>query len=384
MRVVHVITGLATGGAERMLQDRVARTRHQVEVVVLSVDGEIADRLRADGVPVHSLGMTSNQDLTAVFALARLLRRLSPDVVHVHLYRALIYGRIAARMAGIRAVLATEHSALEDSTEGRPATRGVRILYRMAERLGRVTVAVSSTTRDIMIRYWGIAAPRIVVVPNGIDTARLRITPERRATARAAHGLADGVRVVVGAGRLVEGKRFDVLIDAVARLDPSVHLMIAGDGPEREALVARAIYAGVAERTHFIGVVEDIVDALAAGDVFASASMVETYGIAIVEAYTAGLPVAYAQCPAVADVTGGVAHPRLVEADGSVGGMATAIATALRQGWGPDLVDDRERGRVDIESVNRRLDDLEDLVGSDRWSLPAVSTLLGYGTASAR
>jgi glycosyltransferase involved in cell wall biosynthesis len=384
VRVVHVITGLATGGAERMLQDRVARTRHQVEVVVLSVEGEIADRLRADGVPVHSLGMTSNQDLTSVFALARLLRRLSPDVVHVHLYRALIYGRIAARMAGIRAVLATEHSALEDSTEGRPATRGVRILYRMAERLGRVTVAVSSTTRDIMIRYWGIPAPRIVVVPNGIDTARLRITPERRATARAAHGLVDGVRVVVGAGRLVEGKRFDVLIDAVAQLDPSVHLMIAGDGPEREALVSRAIDAGVAERTHFIGVVEDIVDALAAGDVFASASMGETYGIAIVEAYTAGLPVAYAQCPAVADVTGGVAHSRLVEADGSVGGMATAIATALTQGWGPDLVDDRERGRVDIESVNRRLDDLEDLVGSDRWSLSAVSTLLGDGTASAR
>lgn len=360
VRVVHVITGLATGGAERMLQQRVARTRHDVEVVALSVEGEIADQLRAEGVPVHHLGMRSNQDVLAVFALARLLRRLRPDLVHVHLYRALVYGRLAARLAGLPAVVATEHSALPDSTEGRAATPGVRALYRFTERLGRLTVAVSSTTRSVLVEHWGVPADRIVVVPNGIDTARLQITAELRRGARARLGLPEDAQVVVAAGRLVEGKRFDVVIDAVGRCTPGVHLVIAGDGPELAQLRRRATAAGLGDRMHFVGVVEDILDVLAAADLFASASDAETYGIAIVEAYAAGLPVVYTQCPAVADLVGAAdGHPRLIRSAQQVEALGEAIRAGLGQPVGPEHVPAAERSRMDIATVNRQLDDLE-------------------------
>lgn len=360
VRVVHVITGLATGGAERMLQQRVDRTRHDVEVVALSVEGEIADQLRAAGVRVHYLGMRSNQDVLAVFALARLLRRLRPDLVHVHLYRALVYGRLAARLAGLHAVVATEHSALPDSTEGRRATAGVRALYRFTERLGRLTVAVSSTTRSILIQHWGVPADRIVVVPNGIDTSRLQITAEMRREARTRLGIAADAQVVVAAGRLVEGKRFDMVIDAAARCAAGVHLVIAGDGPELPRLRERARTAGLGDRMHFVGVVEDILDVLAPADLFASASVVETYGIAIIEAYSAGLPVAYTQCPAVADLLGeSAAHPRLIRSEQRVEALGAAIRAGLSQPVGPEQVPAAERSRMDIETVNRRLDDLE-------------------------
>ncbi len=363
MRVVHVITGLATGGAERMLQQRIARTRHNAQVVVLSVEGEIGAQLRAAGVPVHHVGMRSNRDLPAVFALARLLRRLKADVVHVHLYRSLVYGRLAARIAGLP-VIATEHSAQEHSTEGREATRTVRSLYRLTERLGTVTVAVSSTTRSILIRFWGIPAERIVVVPNGIDTDRLRITEDARSRSRQALGLPENARLVVGAGRLVEGKRFDVLIDAVDRLGPQAHVLIAGEGPERAALQQRAVSAGVADRVHLVGVVDDILDVLAPADLFASASVVETYGIAIMEAYVAGLPVVYTQCPAVHDLLGDTESARLIRSRQDAASFAAAITTGLGQPVGAQYVDPVIRDRVDIDRVNDQLDELEAQVAS--------------------
>jgi glycosyltransferase involved in cell wall biosynthesis len=147
-------------------------------------------------------------------------------------------------------------------------------------------------------------------------------------------------------------------------LDDRVHLLVAGDGPQREQLVHRAERAGLADRVHFVGVVEDILEALAPGDLFASASVVETYGIAIVEAYVAGLPVAYVQCPAVADLTHGAPHPRLVSADGTVEGLALAIKIGLEQGRGTELVADEERAWVDIGDVSGRLDDLEAAIGA--------------------
>ncbi len=365
LRVVHVITGLATGGAERMLQERLTRTRHTVEVVALSVEGEIADRLRADGVPVHYLGMRGNRDVFAVFALARLLRRLRPDLVHAHLYRALIYGRLASRLAGVPAVIATEHSALVDSTEGRRATAGVRRLYRVSERFGRLTIAVSSTTRDILARYWGVAPDRIVVVPNGIDIGRLRITSGARARSRKRFGLAAHDRVVVAAGRLVEGKRFDLVLDAVARLDPDVRLLVAGDGPVRQSLQDRAERLGIADRVHLVGTVEDILDVLAAGDLFASASQVETYGIAIIEAYAAGLPVAYTQCPALQDLIGVTESTRVIESEPDADRLAWAIRTGLTQAVGPEHVPAEHRTWMDIDKVSGRLDDIEQQVVVD-------------------
>jgi len=139
VRVLHVITGLAAGGAETQLRLLLQHTRHEVEVVALYNAGMVAEQLRADGIPVTDLGMRSNKQLGAVVRLAGLVRRGRFDVVHVHLYRAALYGRLAARLAGVRCVVATEHLLLDDQLEGLPATRGVRGLYLAAERLGQVT-----------------------------------------------------------------------------------------------------------------------------------------------------------------------------------------------------------------------------------------------------
>lgn len=144
--------------------------------------------------------MTGNRDLTALPRLAGLIRGGGYDLVHTHLYRACVYGRIAARMAGVRAVVATEHSLGDAVIEGRRLTRGVRTLYRATERLGTATVAVSDTVAA-RLRRWGVPEQRIHVVPNGIEAHRFAFDPAARALVRTRLGLPLDAFVVGGAGR---------------------------------------------------------------------------------------------------------------------------------------------------------------------------------------
>ncbi|AJP02082.1 glycosyl transferase [Streptomyces cyaneogriseus subsp. noncyanogenus] len=310
MKVLHVITGLGVGGAEQQLRLLLRHLPARCEVVTLTHPGPVADGLRADGVPVVHLGMTGNRDLSALPRLTRLVRAGRYDLVHTHLYRACLYGRLAARLAGVRAVVATEHSLGETQTEGRPLTAGVRALYLAGERLGSTTVAVSPTVAA-RLRRWGVPASRIEVVPNGIDLARFRFDPVRRHRTRRRLGLPDDAFVVGGIGRLVPGKRFDVLVRALARLPGDCRLLLVGGGPDEHVLRREARRAGVADRVLLTGERPGLPDGspgpdlpslACAMDVLASPSPEEAFGLAAVEGLASGLPVLYAACPALEDL----------------------------------------------------------------------------------
>ncbi|WP_084715190.1 glycosyltransferase [Streptacidiphilus rugosus] len=310
LRVLHVVTGLHAGGAEQQLRLllRHLPTSVECEVVALCEAGAVAEGLRADGVRVHELGMRGNRDLAALPRLVRLIRAGRYDLVHCHLYRACVYGRIAARLAGVRAVVATEHSLQPGVLEGRRTGPGVRRLYLATERLGRATIAVSEAVAA-QLRGWGVPAERIRVVPNGIEPAAYR-APTRPRRELGLAGLPEDAFVVGAVGRLVPGKRFDVLVDALALpplATPAVpggppHLLIVGAGPERAALEARARERGVSERVHFTGEREDVPALLGAMDVLAAPSAGETFGLALIEGLASGLPVLWSSGPALAEL----------------------------------------------------------------------------------
>lgn len=158
LKALHIITGLGVGGAEQQLRLLLRHLPVDCDVVTLTNPGPVADGLLADGIRVVHLGMTGNRDLAALPRLARLIRAGGYDLVHTHLYRACLYGRLAARLAGVRAVVATEHSLGDSQMEGRPLTPGVRALYLAGERLGSATVAVSPTVAD-RLKRWGCPRP---------------------------------------------------------------------------------------------------------------------------------------------------------------------------------------------------------------------------------
>ncbi|WP_420034734.1 glycosyltransferase [Streptomyces sp. cg28] len=333
MKVLHVITGLGAGGAEQQLRLLLRHVPGTHDVVTLTNPGQVADALRRDGVRVTHLGMAGNRDGRALPRLVRLIREGRYDLVHTHLYRACLYGRIAARLAGVRAVVATEHSLGDHQIEGRPLTRSVRALYRTGERLGRTTIAVSPAVAD-RLGAWGVARDRVAVVPNGVDVDRFAYDPAARAEARGALGLPSDAFVVGGVGRLVEGKRFGVLVEALRELPDDVHLLLVGTGPQEEALREAARGAGVSgrvvlagERPHTADRADGTLDLpalLSAADLLASPSYDEAFGLAVVEAQASGLPVLYATCPAVDDLPPGT-EARAVRVPGDTASFVREI-----------------------------------------------------------
>ncbi|MFJ6699569.1 glycosyltransferase [Streptomyces sp. NPDC091272] len=362
MRALHVITGLGVGGAEQQLRLVLRHLPAHCDVVTLTNPGPVADGLRADGVHVTHLGMHGNRDLTALPRLVRLIRRGRYDLVHTHLYRACVYGRIAARLAGVRTCVATEHSLGRAEIEGRPLGRGTRALYLATERLGSATVAVSGTVAA-RLREWGVPASRIHVVPNGIDAALFRHDAGSRASTRAALGVPQDAFVVGGVGRLVPGKRFDVLVRAVAAL-PGAQLLLAGDGPERESLRSLAARLEAADRVHLLGERDCAGTAAAPGvpallgamDVFVSTSREEAFGLAAVEALAAGLPVLHSDCPAIEDLPAGHA-PGARRISGDVAEL-TAALRATRETGAPRLVPPQAVHHYDIAQSGARLMDV--------------------------
>ncbi|RAJ57333.1 glycosyltransferase involved in cell wall biosynthesis [Streptomyces sp. Amel2xB2] len=311
MKVAHIITGLGVGGAEQQLRLMLRHLPARCDVFTLTAPGSVARGILADGHRVTHLGMTGNLDMTVMPLLVHLLKGGRYDLVHTHLYRACLYGRLAARLAGIRAVVATEHSLGDDTIEGRPLNAGVRAMYLASERLGCATVAVSDTVAQ-RLRRWGVPASRVHTVPNGIDARRFRFDPEVRAATRRRLGVPDEAFVVGGVGRLVPGKHFETLVRAVAVL-PDARLLLAGDGPEREALQGIAAALGALDRIHLLGECDGtatpggepaqaIPDLLAAMDVFVSPSSEETFGLAVLEALASGLPALHVTCPAIDDL----------------------------------------------------------------------------------
>ncbi len=300
LRVVHVITTLTTGGAERQLELLARRSGSAITIVALYGGGPVADSLRAAGHHVIILGMAGPWKYLAWFRLARLLRRLRPDVVHVHLLAAQLWGIPAAVLARVPVIVSSEHSLMDETIEGRPYSRWLQVLYRLLERMTTRTVAVSPATAA-RLRKWRIPVARIVVINNGIDFRAVEFSQGIRAEVRTELGAGPDTLVIGAVARLDPVKRLDALLSACApRLRDGRHLLvIAGTGVAQADLRQLADHLQVSSSIRWLGARPDVPRLLNGFDVLISASRDETFGMAVVEALGNGLPVVYQQCPAL-------------------------------------------------------------------------------------
>jgi glycosyltransferase involved in cell wall biosynthesis len=192
-----------------------------------------------------------------------------------------------------------------------------------------------------------------VTVPNGLDLDALAFDPSARGEVRAGLGIAGSATVIGAVGRLHPGKRFDLLLTALAPvLGADRHLVIVGDGPERDRLARLARELDIADRVHLVG--EQPVRAyLSAMDLLVSPSRYETFGLAVLEALAAGLPVLYRRCPALAEL--GTEVPGAFPLPDDDGELAAAVEKALAS---PPT--DRARpaalDRLDVAAVAARVD----------------------------
>lgn len=179
-----------------------------------------------------------------------------------------------------------------------------RNLYRQAALRGAARVVVPSTGLErIALEVWHQPRTKVVRIANGVDTAAFGAKPTPAALRVVKR---KGERWVGTLAGLRAVKQLPMLVKAVAGLPDHWHLVILGEGPERDAIRAAAEACGIADRVHLPGALADPAQAIGLFDIFALSSRSEQFPLSVVEAMAAGLPVA---APDVGDVRMIVAEP---------------------------------------------------------------------------
>ncbi|MBC8352786.1 MAG: glycosyltransferase [Planctomycetes bacterium] len=300
MRVLQIIPTLVRGGAEKQLTELaigLPRDEFDVHVAVLTHTGPYEETLRAHDVPVTIIGKSLKVDPFAYLRLKAHIKQLQPDLVHTWIFAANSYGRQAAFSAGVKHVLAGERCV-----DRWKVWHEFAIDRRLAKRTERI-VTNSSGVRDFYAEN-GIPAEKFTIIPNGIrpiettgDLTRQHLLDELELPADA--------KLIGSVGRLWPQKRTKDLIWAAELLKAArddTHLLLIGDGPQREALLRFRNEVQIADRVHFLGEREDVHELLPLLDCFWLASGYEGQSNAIMEAMSVGVPVVTSDIPGNRDL----------------------------------------------------------------------------------
>ncbi len=321
MRVVHVHRIAGIGGSERHLLTLLpALARLGAEPFFLGLDGggepePFYRGLDRAGVPSFRLPAPSDADPRLLRRVARSLRGLRPDLVHTHLVHADVYAGLAAARLGLPLV-STKHN--DDPFRLGP--------YRHVERaLTRRTAAVVAITHALArfcVERVGLPEEKVSVVHYGLDGP-----PAAWASDEAA--APEGARVLLAVSRLVEQKGVDVAIRALAELgDERAILVVLGEGPDRPELEALARSLGVEERVRLPGRSGDVAAWLARAECLVHPARWEGFGLVLLEAMLAGLPVVASRVSSIPEIVADGATGLLVGADDAPG-LARALDSLL-------------------------------------------------------
>ncbi len=324
MKVLLLTTHLEMGGISvyvTQLARGLRRLGH--EPLVASSGGWLENRLREE-IPHFPVSCRTSSELnpklwaSAFPRLLALVRREKPDLIHAHTRVTQVLAWALNKFTGTPFVT-TCHGLYQ---------------YRLGRRFfrcwGKWVMAISGPSRDRLVKQYRLAPPhQVVLIPNGVEVDHFLkpVAPEEVQRFKEAIGL-QGQPIVGAIARLSPIKGLDFFLRAVPGLlsdFPRLQVLLVGDGPTKADLVRLAYELGIQERVVIVHAVEDTRTPLACMEAFVAPSLREGFGLAIVEAMAAGVPV-------VASNAGGPAE--IIE-DGKSGflippGDSSAIETALR------------------------------------------------------
>jgi glycosyltransferase involved in cell wall biosynthesis len=285
--VLHLISGLGMGGAERML---VWTARHfdrgSIDLVVISLmsGGALASLIRAEGVRVVEMGQRRGRlSPMVIWRLIRLTRSLTPHILQGHLFHSNILSRFLALLIPGARSLSTRHN--ETDTPLRT------FIYKITDGLSAGTIVFSDSVRRHALKDSRVGG-EVRLVPYGIDHER----PARdRETVREELGLDPDAWIWITVGRLTQQKGLDLLIEAFCEAGKMVSvppfLLIVGPGEDKPILEAQAARCAREGEVVFLGERDDVADLLAASDAFVLSSRWEGGPLVVLEAMAAALPV---------------------------------------------------------------------------------------------
>lgn len=286
--ILHIVETLGTGGMENGIVNLV--NRHDPGVAsaeVLCTRGLGAFSTR---IPPHKLHYDSDvgeKISGAVRAVYRLCRTRTFDVVHSHSWATLLPGYFGARLSRTARFVHGEHGTLYLD---RPRRRLMqRLIFNNADRC----LAVSNSLVSEITAHLPLPSSKFTVITNGVDVEKFRPDPASRDTFLRSINAQGNPLIIGSVGRLVQVKDYATLISAFARLgkstDHACHLVLVGDGPEREHLQELTRAENIVDQVHFLGECDAVNEILPAFDIFVLPSLQEGMSNTLLEAAACGV-----------------------------------------------------------------------------------------------
>jgi glycosyltransferase involved in cell wall biosynthesis len=313
-----IITRMVAGGAQKVLIDLIdGMPMVDVDVHVIagpetgregSLWADLRDRLPQSNLHTCSHLVRSPNpiaDFLAYRQLKSLFKRLRPTIVHTHTSKAGVVGRWAAHHAGVPKIIHSTHGLIYDPDAKIPGVKqGVllKLFLKLEQIVGRWTdhlITLSEKETGDAIRLRLAPPPNIQAISNGIPLPELASIERDPDSWKVPH-----LRLGI-AGRLNSEKGHEVLLKSMAKLKssfPHLCLKVAGDGPLRNSLEKECDSLGLKNQVVFLGYQEDMKAFLSGIDIFVLSSHYEGFGLVLVEAMAAGLPVVATDVGGVGEV----------------------------------------------------------------------------------
>ena len=308
-------------------------------------------------IPTLCRPLSPLDDLRTLVRLYREFKQLRPLVVHTHMAKAGLLGRLAAaaynltRDSAPRArVVHTYHGHVLDGYFSPLMTTVFITLERIVARITDAIVAISPAIRGELLQTYRIGRDdQYRVVPLGFDlSAFTEIDNAARAEARRELNIPTGAAVISTVGRLTAIKQHRLFLQVIQRVvsaHPNAIALVAGDGELRSELEAYAASLGIAGRVRFLGWRRDLATIYGATDVFLLTSRNEGTPVALIEAMASGVPGVSTDVGGVKDVIGS-SDAGLLAAFGDADGLATQVSGLLADPERRAAIGARARTRV--------------------------------------
>ncbi len=289
-RILLLTTDLLIGGTPTVVRELSLRLRQagvQVSVACLSQWGPTADQLTHAGIPVTALGAKRITDFFVLPRLVRLIRRGRFDTVFSFLIHANAIAAAASPFCrDVRFFQAIQSSMPNPNWHWRLQS----IIHQAAKRM----IAPSASVAEALTRWSSIPRQQIVIVPNAIEPAHFPASPIAQANPRP---------YPIGfIGRLEPVKRVPDLVEAVRLLGGLVRLSIFGYGPEERAIQAMIHRLHIEPLVELRGPIARPQDALQQIGLLVLPSSAEGFGLVLIEAMAAGVPVVATNVEGIRDV----------------------------------------------------------------------------------
>lgn len=284
MHIVQLVQNLSMGGVETLLatiSKGLRERRHRVSILCLTGGGIVAEALQSDGFDLQVVGVR-RMTPGAILHLRTILRRLSPDLVHMHALPAGSFGRTALLGTGIASIY---HLHTLISAAHHPS-RGMILRERLlAPQTGNI-IAVSREVAVDYIHTFNLAPEYLTILAGGIpDKKKLD-----RIETRKKLGLPGDKLIGCCVASLTPHKRHSIMLKALS-LVKDVHLVLVGDGPLMEQLQQESRQSGIENRVHFQGLQKEVHPYLSASDFFLLSSFPrEGMPLSVLEAGRTSIP----------------------------------------------------------------------------------------------